>query len=405
MWKTLWIPLSINFKRQPLLPFQIWYFVYFGALGLIVPRMSPFVYQDLGVPQPGLLFLWSQIAMPIGALLSGYLSDLTLKTRRIIMAKLVVAIVSLSGLTIYLPSGQVSATILFSLLMAAMGGILPLVNISYLQTRSNHSQYGHARVFGTLGFMLPNLFLAFMDVARPVLLSWATAFFVASLLLLAVLPSERKIEKKPDEVHPEQIGKLLSSPLFILFMFVILLYNFSFSPAEFIISNYVTQIPESILPGSMEPVAFSWFLGTFTEVLFFVASPWFVKRMGPMGLMMLSLVAGAARYGLLLAFPAGFSAILVQSLHGLQFGPMYLASVLHVQQKAHPQRLGTAQAMVMVVGKAAGNGMGAWLFGIMAMTQMYAAIFEISLALSVFAMVVLAFYIRRESMQRYFVKV
>lgn len=385
------------------IPFRLWYLIYFAGMGLFVPRMSPFVFRDLAPPDPGLLFLISQIALPLVSLLAGYISDVTLKTRRIIAILLVIASFSVFYLATALPHSQIISTVFFSLFIAGMAGVLPLVNISFLQNRRDAHFYGHTRLFGTLGFLLPNLLFSFIPIERPLLIQLSGVFFLLSLAILPFLPSSRPIEHDSDAISLREMRRLLHSPIFLFFLILMFIYFFQYSPAEYIISNFIVAQSGTMPDFLPDPVSLAWMLGTGIEILFFLASPWIISLRGELFLIIISFIAGIARYAFILLFPGGIALVLIQSLHGLHFGPAYVGSVLYVKHKAHPQRLGTAQALLLVVSRALGTGLGGFTLGNLANRGYTTEVFWVSLVSAMFGLLVLILYMRREKQRDHFI--
>ena len=75
---------------------------------------------------------------------------------------------------------------------------------------------------------------------------------------------------------------------------------------------------------------------------------------------------GILRMGLMLFIEPGVVLMAMQVLHGLHYAPAYLGSLEYLQQKANPKRLATAQALLMIFGRAMGTGIGAFVLGNMA---------------------------------------
>ncbi len=332
------------------------------GMGLIVPQIAPFVYSVLSIERPGVIFLSAQIAMPVGTFLSGYISDRTLHIRYLTVALTLMGGAGLYALSFVAPGpgAVLLAAVLWSVFMFSLGGIIPLMNVSYLQNRNEKHSFGRVRLYGTLGFTAVNAILMFFDLETAKIVQLAGVFTLLSVIFLFFVPPGRQIEAgKKSPITLRQTWKLFSSPLFLFFLTVLFCFYFSFSATEYIISDYVAP-----LDFPLDPVPFVWFLGTLSEIAFFFFSPRLLGLSnGALRLIALGAAAGALRFFLLTLDLKPHEIIYAQALHGIQFSGVYLGSLIYLQEKTHPQRLATAQALVTAFARAMGTGLGAYLLG------------------------------------------
>lgn len=379
--------------------YKAWWFAFFLGMGLIVPQISPFVYDVLKIEKAGTIFLWGQVAMPIGAFLFGYISDKTLHIRY-----LTLGMTLLCGVTLYLfsyvePGDIFQAAVLWSLFMFSTGGILPLMNVSYLQNKNQDKRFGRVRLYGTVSFTAVNAGLMFFDFAPQVLVRYSGILAMSSIVFLFFIPPGRDVDsKKEGAITLAQTWRLFSAPMFLLFLGVSFWAFFAFSAAEYIISDYIAP-----LDFPLDPVPFMWFIGTLTEIAFFFYSPRLLDmKNGALALMAIGIFSGLARY-FLMTLPLGPSQIIyVQSLHGLQFTGLYLGSLIYLHQKSHPRRLATAQALFTGFARALGTGLGAYLLGNIAGEGRHGESFLWACLASALSLALLAIFVPLQRKVRYF---
>lgn len=380
--------------------YKFWFLLFFIGMGLVVPQVSPYVFSELHIQTPGIVFLFGQIAMPIGTFLTGYISDKTLKIRLPVVVMSVVA-----GIAAYLFSivhifenQTFFACLFFGLFMFGMGGIISLMNVSYLQNGFESNLLGRVRLFGTLGFALSNAVLMFVKMAPSTAIKISSWFFILSTTALYLLPPGRDITfHVHEQVSWARLRKLSSSPFFLFFIFIMFLFFFSFSAAEYLVSDYIKNF--SFL---VEPVPFAWLIGTLVEIVLFFISPFILTNYGAVFLMGMSFVAGILRLFILAWFSREDVILFSQLLHGIQFSGAYLGSLIYIKEKAHPQRLGSAQALFGAYSRALGTGGGAFILGNIAGGGHFTAAFEIAAWVALLGLMLLLWFSRIEKKRRYF---
>ena len=87
-------------------------------------------------------------------------------------------------------------------------------------------------------------------------------------------------------------------------------------------------------------------------VVFLLAGPWLLRRLGPGGASVLAAAAGIARWGVLASTGSVVAAALVEPLHGLTFALQHLACMRLIGNVVPPRLAATAQAFygTVVVG-------------------------------------------------------
>lgn len=378
--------------------YKFWFLLFFVGMGLVVPQVGPFVFSELGIAAPGIIFLFGQFAMPLGSFLTGYISDKTLKIRLPVVSMSIIAGVSTLFFSGVGHGDVFYAGLFFSLFMFATGGILSLMNVSYLQNGFESNLFGRVRLFGTLGFALSNAVLMFVKITPSAAIKISSGFFIMSTFALYLLPPGRDIAfHVHEQISWARIRRLSTSPLFLLFIIVMLLFYFSFSAAEYLVSDYIKTFTFPV-----EPVPFAWLIGTLVEIVLFFLSPFLLKKYGAIFLIGLSFAAGAVRLFLLTFVTSEAIVLFSQGLHGIQFSGAYLGALIYLKEKAHPQRLGSAQALYTTYSRCLGTGSGAFLLGNIAGSGNFPLAFEIAAWASVAGLFLLVWFFRVSKHHRYF---
>jgi len=383
--------------------YKIWFILYFVGMGMIVPQVSPFIFTELKIIHPGLIFFVAQLTMPLGSLLTGYISDKTMHVRFIALPMTVGAALFIFLLTSF-PSIQQSYFIVllfYTAISFCMGGIIPLVNISYIQNGHSTDFFGRTRLYGTLGFAIPNFFLLFIHTSPGVIIKISSFFILISALILFKLPRGRQHHiSGRNHITIAHVAELLSSPVFLIFMLINLVFYFGYSTTEFVISNYVGKIPFYF-----QPVPMIWLLGTSVEIIFFYISPSIVRRVGSLYIIAGGLLAGVLRFAILANVNLSAEVIIYsQGLHGIQFAGTYLGSLLYLKEKTSPQRLATAQALFLMFARSLGTAAGGYFLGNIASENNYSLLFALAALSGIISFVFLLIFSKYEKKYKHFVK-
>lgn len=377
-------------------------------MGLVVPRISPFIYQDTNVADPGIIFLVMQLATPIGALGAGYISDRTLKIRSLVFWLTVILALAIGAISLIplVNEGRKALSVIgWFFFGLGMGGVVPLMNVAFLQSGNKAHRFGRVRLFGTLGFLLPNILLTFLVTSNALSLQLAAIFYLLSLTALFYIPRHRVI----NENHPGStisipaMLRYMRSKVFVLFLLIMFFFFFGFAPAEYIIGNYIDHIPVALFNSiEVEAVPFSWFIATVIEIGFFYISEPLLRKHSAIAIVGIGLGAGMVRHLALIVMQPDAGIVWMQGLHGLHFSPGYLGSLLFIEEKAWSRHLATAQALLVIAGRAMGTGIGGYILGNMAANGEYNMVFSISLAASAMGAAMLIFYTRYQKRFKHF---
>jgi len=208
----------------------------------------------------------------------------------------------------------------------ATQGAAAIIEGSAIKEDINHRlHYGHARIFGSVGFILTMVLVgAVVDLAGvssvvPVgcgtfLLLLGAAVFLRPALPTAELPDHRP--ELPGRAASGEAGRGLT------FLAMVFLLWFSLSPNGSPLALYLRE-----LGWSGQLMSLSWNLGVAAEIVAFMVSPAIQRRVQLNVLLRLCLVLTSLRWLLLLLSPSTAVILLSQLLHPFTFALFHLVTM------------------------------------------------------------------------------
>lgn len=100
-----------------------------------------------------------------------------------------------------------------------------------------------------------------------------------------------------------------------------------------------------------------WAEGVLAEIVLFWAGGRLAARIGPLGLMALSGIAGIVRWGLAGILPGLFAVAALQLLHALTFGAAHLGAMLYLSRAVPPSAAASAQTLYAAISSGLGSGL------------------------------------------------
>ncbi len=262
--------------------------------------------------------------------------------------------------------------------------LIPLgENLASRSAKPHGFDYGRVRLWGSVSF-IGAAYAAGAVVERTWddMILWLVAGAIAATLLAAAgLPQERR---------PNRAGGRM--PALVLLRdgnFLVFLGAASLLQASHAVLYMFATLHWRGAGISDGVIGALWAEGVIAEILLFAFSAKVVERIGPVRLMLVAALAGAARWTVLAETTDVALLFSVQWLHGLTFGALHLAVIFHLLRSV-PERM-SASAQSIYSGFAVGFAMGlvmlagGWLyarFGAAAFHAMTGA----SLAGAVFAL-------------------
>jgi PPP family 3-phenylpropionic acid transporter len=229
--------------------------------------------------------------------------------------------------------------------------LMPLAeSLTLIESHARGFDYGRVRLWGSLAFIAASALAGRLLVGRPEeLILWLVLGALALTLLAAVLLPDRRVPTSA--VRPGGLGRLLRSPVFLVFL----------------ASTGLIQASHAVLYGfgtlhwraqglSGGTIGWLWAIGVVAEILLFAGGAAAVRRLGPVGLIGLAAAAGVVRWtttGLSAALPV---LVVAQMLHALTFGAAHLGAMHFIARAVPAEISASAQSLysALAMGAVAG---------------------------------------------------
>ena len=308
-------------------------------------------------------------AIPFGAIIAplfiGPIADRYFSAQKVMSVLHLVGGLALLACGWLCVSGQQSFALLMGLML--LSGIcfmptLALINSVVFKHLPNASMAPLVFVFGTLGWIAVNLFIAaFCDGAKTpyfFLVAGGVGLFLA--LYAWTLPDT---PPKGAPAPGENSGGPGVLTLFRDFSFVI-----------FVLCAFAASIPAcnyffpAIVPflthrGYPSPVALNT-LNQFSEIFFMLALPFCIPRFGLKNVLLIGMGAWAVRY-FCFAQPGFSMALIGLMLHGFCYSFLYVASYMYAEKVAPAHLKSSAQSMMVFLLLGVGQVLGGFGYGYM----------------------------------------
>jgi nucleoside transporter len=258
---------------------------------------------------------------------------------------------------------------------------LALVNsISFRQLEASRSQFSRVRVWGTLGWIVAGLIISYVfawdsreALARGMLRNTFLMCSAASLVLglfsftLPATPPKAAKVSTLGQLAGRDALLLLRDRNFLLFFVASILICI---PLAFYYQNANQFLTELGLPNATGKQT----IGQASEVLFMLAIPFFLSRLGMKVTLLLGMLAWAVRY-VLFAFGnadnAAFLLLVGIALHGVCYDFFFVSGQIYTDWKAGERYKSSAQGMLTLATYGLGMLIGFHSAGMI--TDVYAA--------------------------------
>lgn len=247
-----------------------------------------------------------------------------------------------------------AAALAFALFRSPM---ILIADVTALEgARSAGTSYGSLRLWGSLGFLGAVVLSGrFVDpnelMALPLAIS---AALLAALVASLAIPVRAQLPKQGDR---HSALKLLASPNFKLLLCAAFLGQVAHASYDLCFTLHLYD-----LGLSRNAVALAWATGTAFEVALMASAARAFRGYAPVPMLAFALGSAALRWTMLASVRSPAVILLLQPLHALSFGLMWLSAVGYAQQRAPAHSLGTAQGLLSTA-FGAGSVAGMLLWG------------------------------------------
>jgi PPP family 3-phenylpropionic acid transporter len=372
-------PGEASATRPPVADFVLLYAMLYGAFGAASPFLPAYV-EERGIPAEliGVVFGAGTAIRLVSAPIAGRIAD---RTHALRLTLSVCAIGTALAATGYLAAWSFWPLLIVSLLHAI--ALAPTTNLAdalaLVASRRPAPvgfEYGWVRGAGSAAFIVASMIAgwAIAQHGLSVVISIQALLMLAVPLFLMRVPAvEAKGER--EAITRSGILELLRLREFRLVVLV----------AALILGSHALHDTFSVIRWraagiSPQTISVLWSLSVAAEVVvFFVAGPWLLNRLTPVGAITLAALAGASRWIVAAVTVDVVALALIQPLHGITFALLHLACMRLLAWIVPDHLAATAQAIYGTVGVGTATAlftvmsgllyarMGVWAFGVMSM--------------------------------------
>lgn len=320
---------------------RLYYFVAFGALGLYLPYFPSWLEGRgfLGWRMSALVALLPlcQLASPT---LVGLLADKWAIRGRMMTVCGTVTALGLSGLCVsslvftQLPFGAV-----FACMLAFASLRSPTIGLADVIAMEASNNYGRTRLWGSAGFMVMAMVGGrFIDPHHPYALPLSLSATMWTMVLVSwLLPKTSHLPPRPALADARE---LLSQPGYRHLLLTMVLIFASMSAYDLCATLHMVDLGAS---GSY--VGVFWSVATSAEIILMFFSARLVSHFGPGKALMLACGIMVLRWALLSSVTSLSAVLLLQPLHAITFGLMWVSAIGVLKRELGEKGTATAHGL------------------------------------------------------------
>jgi MFS transporter, PPP family, 3-phenylpropionic acid transporter len=348
------------------------YFVYFGAVGVMLPYLPPHL-RAMGFSgtEIGALLAVAPLLMIVVPPLWGFFADRARSTAAVLKLACLGSALAFAPLlgakSFFAVAAVLTVHALFYTPITALADTVAVAHV-----RAHGGDYARLRLWGSVGFVITSFafsaHLAHRGSAADVVWVTLALFGVAA----AAATSIRSLGATALRPSLSDARRLARDPAFLAFLVAGGLHWAAAAPFHLLFAVHLEDLgadPRWIGAGLALAVG--------AEVAVMWRFPALRRRLSLFGLLQLVFVASAARWLLTAWAPSGAMAAALQVLHGLTFGAFFVAAIVHLQDTV-PERLrATGRALfssvVFGLGGVGGNALAGALYDLGGASLAFAA--------------------------------
>lgn len=364
---------------------RTFYFAGFAAIGIHAPYFPLWLeaHGFRGVSM-SLIAALSPALSAVGPPLIGVLSDARGGRGSLLSAVCGLAGLAMAALALAEASGLSSTfAVVFACVFVYAGCRSPIILLADRIALESSGDYGRRRLWGSIGFLLGAL--GFGHLCPPEYTRWLPAA-VASALCIAFGVSLR-LPRASSAPVPAHLGgalrRMVRQPRMLLLLLGASL--FSFSHASY---DLCGSLAFRDLGASGHIIGLLWATGVVAEILLLARATRLLRAARAERLLVASYAVGALRWLGMSVLPSAELGFLLQPLHGISFGLVWISSLEVLRRASGPSALGGAQGVFMAANSAGGT-LGILVFGPLYAARGAAGVYQLA-ALAACGAVVLA---------------
>lgn len=359
------------------IPLTLFWFVYFGSLGIFYPYFTLYLRENAGLTgtQVGMILAISPLVGIMAQPVWGQLADRTgARTRSL-------AFLTFGTALGYLGIGMVEgfwpivlATSALALVGTAVFPMMTSVSLAILRDAGRHA-FGHVRVWGTVGYFILILSFPWMlqvfslapqngasapGASQPAL---GLMFPITAALVLVAAAIALFLPQKGAVALRAARGdwrELIRNRAFVRFLVFSLLAHFLMHGPMWLFPLFVRS-----RGGDLGTIRDMWVLMLLVEIPLVLMTGSGLKRLGARGLLAFGVLIGGLRWALCALITDPTLLFAVQALHGATVVGLNLGSPLYLDLVAPEKLRSTAQGVLSMVGSGvagmASNISAGWL--------------------------------------------
>ena len=316
--------------------------LFFGAYFLIVGVQLPFWpvwLQGRGMSAAEVGFLlgaatWLKIGNPV---IAGWVDHSGERKRSII----ILSFLSLGAAALFfLPGGFWYLFAVSALFALAWSALNPIADSLAMMTARRHGlDYGRLRLWGSVTFIVAAMGGGrLLEGRSDDWILWLILGGLALTVLAAFVLPDTRVVGRPN--RKPQVGKLLRSPSFLLFLGAA-----GLTQASHVVIYGFGTIHWRTIGLSDDIIGALWAEGVIAEIVLFAYSARVLKIIGPVGLLVVAAAAGVVRWGVMPLTSELAVLVLLQLLHGATFGATHLGAMHFIARAAPVELSATAQSL------------------------------------------------------------
>ena len=341
------------------IPLTLFWFVYFGSLGIFYPYFALYLRENAGLTgtEVGLILAISPLIGMLAGPFWGQLADRTGARSRML------ALLTLGTALGYLGLGSAAgfwsiglATAALAVVGTAIFPIMTSVSLAILRDEGRYA-FGRVRVWGTVGyFILILLFPWLLTLIQPVgntsavnssqpdlgLMFPITASLVFGAALIAfLLPRSGAVALRAQRGDWRE---LVHNRAFLRFLLFALIAHFLMHGPMWLFPLFVRS-----RGGDLSTIRNMWILMLLFEIPLVLSTGSGLKRLGARGLLGVGVLVGGLRWILCAVITDATLLFAVQALHGVTVVGLNLGSPLYLDVVAPEKLRSTAQGILSMV--------------------------------------------------------
>jgi MFS transporter, PPP family, 3-phenylpropionic acid transporter len=264
----------------------------------------------------------------------------------------------------------------------------PIILLADRIALESSGDYGRRRLWGSIGFLLGAL--GFGHLCPPEHTRWLPVAVALSLAVaFAVSLRLPRAGPAPARAPLAELGRMVRQPRMLLLLLGSSL--FSFSHASY---DLCGSLAFRDLGASSDIIGLLWATGVVAEILLLARATRLLQAARPEHLLVASYGIGALRWLGMSLLPSAELGFLLQPLHGISFGLVWISSLEVLRRASGPGALGGAQGAFMAANSAGGT-LGILVFGPLYAASGAAGVYQLAALLACGAALLMALALTR----------